>query len=160
MVGVRGRAAKQNRGVARACLALLALVALIALVSFAGCGGGDSGGSPADASSPEAATAEAAADATPPPYQQFPIDLPVVHDFGGPRLTHPNIVAFVDPADERRPAFTALLQSIGASDYWQSVTKEYGIGPLGTVTVSNFPSTLPESLSAADLATLRRRARA
>jgi len=144
---------RRSRVVAAAILSLMLLTALT-IVAFAGCGGGDNTTTPADTGTLEAAATDAGdgeASPGPAPFPAFPLDFPIEHNFGGPTLVHPNIVAFVDPADDRAAAVTALLQSVGASDYWKSVTAEYGIEPFGTVTVSPYPTPLPASLTAAEL---------
>jgi hypothetical protein len=87
-------------------------------------------------------------DATPsgprwPGYPAFPFDLPLVTDQGGPKLTSPNLVVFVDPNDPQKPEIVAALAYLRTSDYWKTTTAEYGIGPIGDVQVLDPPSPFP-----------------
>jgi hypothetical protein len=98
-------------------------------------------------------------DATPsgprwPGYPKFPFDLPLVADQGGPKLTSPNIVVYIDPNDPQKPEILAALDSLRTSDYWRTTTSEYGIGPIGDVKVLDPPSPFPASITERGIANL------
>jgi hypothetical protein len=81
------------------------------------------------------------------PYPQaFPFDLPQVIDQGGPKLTSPNIVLYIDPNDPQKPEVLAALDYLRTSDYWSTTTSEYGIGPIGDVKVLDPPSPYPAKI--------------
>ncbi len=123
----------------------------MAIAIVAACG--SDGGTPASTVeaggiADEAGTSDGGVDAAGPVVT---IDLPQVRNFGGPRITHPRIVAFFDPADPNKDALTKFMQDLGPSDFWKTTTSEYGIGPIGAVTVVALDGPTPASINTAGL---------
>ncbi len=80
---------------------------------------------------------------------------PQVLDLGGPRLTRPTVIPVTYAGDELADEVEDFVASVGCSDYWHSVTTEYGIGDAVTgppVRLSEAaPSTIDDSTIAAFL---------
>jgi hypothetical protein len=82
--------------------------------------GTDAGDGDADAGSVDAASTV---------YPAFALDAPRLINHGGPILAHPQVVAITWSDDADAPTLEALVDKLGASAYWNSVSCEYGVGP-------------------------------
>jgi hypothetical protein len=67
----------------------------------------------------------------------FPAPLQIV-SAGGPVLTSPKIIPIIFDGDTRQAALEQFMSDLVSSNYWSTVTGEYGVGPLtaGTTIVA------------------------
>jgi hypothetical protein len=138
----------------RALFVVFAFLVAVAGSVAAGCGSTKAGGSPSQ--EPAEAAAEASSstggDAGPAdvvveaaPYPAFvPTDIPQVVSRGGPVLALPKVYPIYFATDD--PTFTAqitdFVTKVGATNYWNTIGSEYGVGSLVAET--------PIQLTAAD----------
>jgi hypothetical protein len=92
-------------------------------------------------------------------YPAFALDAPRLINHGGPILAHPQVVAITWSDDADAPTIDAFVDKLGASDYWNSVSCEYGIGPAvsGPCNHVHIPGPAPATLTDFQLETLIRK---
>jgi hypothetical protein len=88
------------------------------------------------------------ADAAPPPppfvTAQHP-PLPQIVSKGGPVLSAPKLIAFTFANDPLQAQIDDFMSKVGASSYWKTVMKDYGVGP-ATGKVVHVPQPAPASV--------------
>jgi hypothetical protein len=89
------------------------------------------------------------------PNATYPATLPnvpqCVAEIGATLLTKPQLVLVTFNADPRASALEALVQALGSSSYWQSVTSEYGVGPLSALSPIHLTDKPASKLADADI---------
>ncbi len=145
----------------RAWLRSLGFVMTMASVACSTSSGGPAEAEPAAAApAPTTATttADPPADPAPParPYPAFRPSPPTLALGAGKVLASPRIQVISYADDPSAPVVDAFVSSLGTSDYWSAVTREYGIGAatkLETVSLTDTaPSAIDDAQIAADLA--------
>ena len=135
-------------------------VMLATLATFAGCSdsGGfapsappapDDAGGDADASEVDAADAGdagPAADAAPPSYA-----FPVAATSGGPVVAKPKITVVTFSGDTLEPSIGAFNDALVTSTWFGNAGKEYGVGPLVSVSHARLTETAPAAITDAEI---------
>jgi hypothetical protein len=150
------------------------VAALLANAALPGCGGSSSGGSAqpsqdagagtaADAAAPSddagsdaAEEAEAGVDHGMPSetYPAFKPDVGQLVDNGGYVMKQPVIVPITWNSDPAQSTFDSFVDGLGASAYWQAITKDYAVGAATSGTANHVhmstaaPMTLTETMDA------------
>ena len=114
----------------------------------AGTAAGD--GAPGDGGADAAADGgkEVAADVDEGPF--VPADhppTPLASKKSGTVLKQPRVVAVTYNADPRQADVDQFVAKLGATDYWQAVTAEYGVGPLVALPPIHLPVTATPSMT-------------
>jgi hypothetical protein len=99
----------------------------------AGDGAGDAGAGadPATDSIPPPPGGDASAVSNPPTSTTYPAPhphTPAILSLGGPTLANAVVVPVTYDSDDMRTPIEAFVQSIGQSNYWATVAREYGVG--------------------------------
>ncbi|HEY3666893.1 MAG TPA: EB domain-containing protein [Polyangiaceae bacterium] len=89
------------------------------------------------------------------PDATYPATLPNVPQCvaasGATLLTKPKVVLVTFAADSRASALEAFVKALGSSSYWQSVTSEYGVGPLAALSPIHLTDKPASKLADADI---------
>jgi len=103
-------------------------------IVLSGCGDDNHGGPDAAVDGAVDAPDHGAPSTTYPP---FAVDMPTIQNRGGPVLQNMTIVTVTWSSDTEAARDEALADALGASNYWHTLTSEYGIGPTTSTAVDH-----------------------
>jgi len=88
--------------------------------------------------------------APPPPWVPddagAPLHPPYVASSGGPTIANPEFVAITFNGDDNRDAIEDFIGSVGCTDYWRSIVRDYGINDGWMVGTAHLKDTPPATI--------------
>jgi hypothetical protein len=80
-------------------------------------------------------------------------DMPQVQSVGGPVASKPTFVSVTFPGDPLAQDVDELLASVGCTDYWRTITSDYGIGDAVAATPVRLTEAAPKAIDNANIQT-------